>query len=104
MFAHVGFVQAYAVGPAAVQRVEDSHNAFTIFLQEGYRYRPRVGTPSRLALEAIISTIFEVIYQQARKPSRRPIGGLLANMAHVTLTPFLGVSETNEFIDGEVNG
>jgi AcrR family transcriptional regulator len=44
--AHVGFVEAYAVGPGAVQRVEDSHTAFTMFLQEGYQYAPDPDPPA----------------------------------------------------------
>src|ERR1700682_2060706 len=32
--AHVGFVEAYAVGPGAAQRLEDSHSAFAMLLQE----------------------------------------------------------------------
>ena len=36
LVAHVGFVEAYAVGRGAIQRVEDSHTAFMIFLREGF--------------------------------------------------------------------
>ncbi len=46
---HVGFVEAYAVGRAAAQRVEDSHTAFTIFLQEGFQHHPQENPPSRAA-------------------------------------------------------
>ena len=71
MIAHVGFVEAYAVGPGAVQRVEDSHVAFTIFLQEGYQQQlRRAPPPTRLALEAIITTIFEIVYRQSRASSK----------------------------------
>ena len=74
--AHVAFVEAYAVGPRAIQRVEDSHIAFTIFLQEGYRYQPQAAPPpSRLALEAIITTIFEIVYLQARASNDPQDGG-----------------------------
>jgi hypothetical protein len=105
MLAHVGFVQAHAVGPGAIQRVEDSRNAFTIFLQEGYRHRPRKPgpPPPRLALEAIINTIFEVIYQQARLASDAPMSELLAQMAFLTLAPFLGAREASRFIAGKLS-
>jgi hypothetical protein len=40
LVATVGFVEADAVGPSAVQRVEDSHTALAMLLQEGYQYVP----------------------------------------------------------------
>jgi AcrR family transcriptional regulator len=97
--AHVGFVEAYAVGPGAIQRVEDSHIAFTIFLQEGYRHAAREKAPSRLALEAIITTIFEIIYQKARASAKPRMAGLLGSVVFHWLTPFIGPAEANAFID-----
>ena len=102
MFAHVGFVEAHAVGPAAVQRVEDSHLTFTIFLQEGYQQQPRRMPPSRLALEAIITSIFEIVYLEARKPGNSGVFGMRGHIAFMALAPFLGPSAANEFIDDRV--
>lgn len=103
MIAHVGFVEAYAVGPAAVQRVEDSHVTFTIFLQEGYQEKPRRTPPSRLALEAIITCIFEIVYREARsRPDDPRVSGMLGHMAFLALAPFLGAVEANAFIGGKL--
>jgi AcrR family transcriptional regulator len=102
--AHVGFIEVYAVGPGAVQRVEDSHIAFTIFLQEGYQYSRRENPPSRLALEAIITTIFEIVYHQARASARPQLAGLLAHIAFLWLTPFTGPAEADELIDRQLSG
>jgi AcrR family transcriptional regulator len=101
-FAHVAFVEAYAVGPRGIQRVEDSRIAFTIFLQEGYRYQSNGTPPSRLALEAIITTIFEIVYLQARASAKPKAAGLLGHIVHVCLTPFVGGAAANEFLDGRV--
>jgi AcrR family transcriptional regulator len=101
--AHVGFVEAYAVGPGAVQRVDDSVIAFSIFLQEGYQYRPRSNPPSRLALEAIVMAIYEMIYQQARGGRRPEVRGLLPLLAYICLAPFIGVAEADAFIEGKLN-
>ena len=102
-FAHVAFVEAYAVGARGIQRVEDSHIAFTIFLQEGYRSQASgAPPPSRLALEAIISTIFEIVYLQARASANPETAGLLAHFVHLCLEPFIGSAATNEFLDTEV--
>ena len=102
MIAHVGFVEAYAVGPAAVQRVEDSHTTFTIFLQEGYQQKARRPPPSHLALEAIITSIFEIVHMEARRSSEPQVSGMLGHMAFLVLAPFLGASDANAFIEGKL--
>ncbi len=97
--AHLGFVEAYAVGPRGIQRVEDSRVAFTIFLQEGYRYQAQDSPPSRLALEAIITTIFEIAYLQTRASSKPKMAGLLGHIVHLCLEPFIGATAASEFIE-----
>jgi AcrR family transcriptional regulator len=100
--AHVGFVEAHAVGPGAVQRVEDSHVAFTVFLQEGFQFAHPSPPPSRVALEAIITTIFEIVYSQARASEKPQLSGLLAHLSFLALAPFLGPARANEFIDARL--
>ena len=102
LIAHVGFVEAYAVGPGAVQRVEDSHVTFTIFLQEGYQHDAGHAPPSRLALEAIITSIFEIVYREARSRREPRVSGMLGSMAFLALAPFLGADEANRFIDRQM--
>jgi AcrR family transcriptional regulator len=98
-FAHVGFVEAYAVGPQAIQRVEDSRVAFTIFLQEGYQHqRPGERAPSPAALEAIVTTIFEIVYLRARARGN-PRTAMLAHIVHLCLAPFIGAEATEAYID-----
>ncbi len=101
-FAHVAFVEAYALGARGIQRVEDSHIAFTIFLQEGYRYQHEGAPPSRPALEAIITTIFEIVYLQARASRKPKAAGLLAHFVYLCLAPFIGGEAANEFIDSQL--
>jgi AcrR family transcriptional regulator len=101
LVAHVGFVEAYAVGPRAVQRIEDSHTAFMFFLQEGLLQRPQANAPSRAALEAIVAAIFEIVYLQTR--GREPqTAGMLAHIAHIWLTPFMGAEAADAFIDAQL--
>jgi len=100
--AHVGFVESYAVGPGAVQRVEDSLIAFTIFLREGYEQQTLSNPPSRLALEAIVTGVFETIYREVRRSSRPQVMGLAGELVHLSLTPFLGVAETDRFIESQL--
>lgn len=103
LVAHVGFVEAYAVGSAAVQRVEDSHIAFMIFLREGFTYRKQKDNPpSRLALEATVTSIFEILYHQARRTEGPEVAQLLPHIGHLWLTPFLGREESDRLIDREL--
>ncbi len=102
LVAHVGFVEAYAVGSAAVQRIEDSHTAFTFFLQEGLVHSPPAAPPSRLAMEAIVASIFEVIYLQARHAETPRVTTMLGQIANLWLAPFLGCEESNRFIDSHL--
>ncbi len=102
LVAHVGFVEAYAVGPTAIQRVEDSALAFTFFLQEGLVYRKQRNPPSGLAMEVIVTSIFEIIYLQARDRGRPEVSAMLPHIAHLWLTPFLGVRDSDEFIEARV--
>lgn len=97
--AHIGFVESYAVGPGAVQRVDDSLIAFTIFLQEGYRQRPLQHPPSHVTLEAIVTCVFEIIYRELRSGGEPQIAAKLPALSYVSLTPFLSVGEADRFID-----
>lgn len=101
--AHLGLIAAYAVGPAAAQRVEDSRATFTIFLQEGYRHSEHHRQPSALALEAIAVSIFELVYRRARERASRDTARLLPHVAHLCLTPFMGVDDAELFIEGRLS-
>jgi AcrR family transcriptional regulator len=98
LIAHVGFVEAHAVGASAVQRVEDSHVAFMVFLQEGQQLASE-RKPARVALEAMITTVFEIVYQQSRGQEQPRLSPLLSHMAALCLTPFLGAAEAERVID-----
>ncbi len=98
LIAHVGFVEAHAVGPAAVQRVEDSHIAFAVFLQEGYQYAQVPAPPSKAALEAIVTATFELIYLEAHTSQRPQLAGLSAHMTFLCVAPFLGATAAHDFV------
>lgn len=98
LVANVGFIEAYAVGPGAVQRVEDSHSAFAMLLQEGYRYVSREARPAHVVLETIIATIFEVVYSKVRSRGTERLSGLLPHLTFLVLAPFVGAEAANAFI------
>jgi AcrR family transcriptional regulator len=96
--AHVSFVEFHAAGSAGVQRNSELVLAFTVFLQEGYQYKPSSSPPSRVALGAIAATNFEVVYQRVRTSAEPKLRGLLPHAVFLGLAPFLGPTETNRFI------
>jgi AcrR family transcriptional regulator len=99
--AHIGYVEAHAVGSPAIQRVDDSRAAFNIFVQEGYRYTSN--PPSPTALDAISATIFEIGYQHARERRIELLPRLTPHAAYLVLAPFLGTDEASDFIDAKLS-
>lgn len=101
VLAHIGFVESHAVGRAAIQRVEDSHAAFTIFVQEGYLHTS--SPPPRSALDAISSTVFEIGYRHARQRQIEQLPRLTGHAVYLVLAPFLGREAANELIDAKLH-
>jgi AcrR family transcriptional regulator len=97
---HIGYVESHAVGPSAIQRIEDSHQAFKIFLREGSQQSD--DPPGETATEAIIASIFEVGYQQTRHGSATELPRLAYLATYMALTPYLGPRAANEFIDAKL--
>jgi AcrR family transcriptional regulator len=96
----VAFVDSHAVGPAAIQRVEDSRAAFMIFLEEGHRH---TDTPlPRCSLQAIVATIFDIGHREALERDSQLMPRLVPHAAYIALAPFLGPRMANQFIDGKL--
>jgi len=95
--AHIGYVEAHAVGSPAIQRLDDSRAAFNIFAQEGVRYTSE--PPPAATLDALSATIFEIGYRHARRREVHLLPRLTGHAAYLVLAPFLGVEQANEFID-----
>ncbi|HEY1458400.1 MAG TPA: TetR/AcrR family transcriptional regulator [Solirubrobacteraceae bacterium] len=99
--AWLGFAESYAIGPAAIQRAEDSQVSFTIFLQEGYQLL-RESEPSPTAVEAIAATIFELVYQEVRRKRTAGLASVLPDITYMCLAPFIGTQAANLFIDAKL--
>lgn len=101
VMAHIGFVEAHAVGNPAIQRVDDSRAAFKIFVQEGYRHASI--PPPSITADALSATIFEIGYRHARDRRIELLPRLTPHAAHLVLAPFLGCERTDEFIDAKLS-
>jgi AcrR family transcriptional regulator len=94
---HIALVESHAVGASAIQRVDDSRAAFTIFQQEGNQL---TGEPaSRIAMEAIGGSVFEICYRQARQGRSDRMSRFTWHGAYIVLAPYLGPAAANAFID-----
>ncbi len=98
--AHMAYAESHAVGAPAIQRVEDSHAAFTIFLQEGNQHT--TNPQSRTAMEAIVAAVFELGYHRARHGHTRKLSRHAYHATYLALTPFLGPRAADDFIDGKL--
>ena len=99
--AHIGYVEAHAIGSPAIQRVDDSRAAFKIFVQEGYRHTS--SPPPAAALDALSATIFEIGYCHARRRKLELLPRMTPHAAYLVLAPFLGVEVANDFIDAKLS-
>jgi len=97
---HVTYVQSYAIGAPAIQRVADTHTAFTIFLQEGNRRTDRA--QSQTAMEAIVAASFEIAYHQSRLGLAEQMPRLAYHDAYLCLAPFLGPDGASELLDSKL--
>ena len=68
------------------------------------QFAARANPPGRLALEAIVAAIFEIVYHEARAGRTAQLSGMIGHMVFLFLTPFLGTEETNKFIDEQFGG
>jgi AcrR family transcriptional regulator len=98
---HIGFVESHAVGSSALQRIDDSRTAFTIFLQEGYQQN--AGSPPRGALEAIAAATFEIGYRQTRGGKARDMPRFAPLVVYLCLAPFLDPRAATEFVDKKLS-
>jgi AcrR family transcriptional regulator len=98
--AHLWLVESFAAGPAAIQRTEELMVICTLYLQEGYHYRPQAASLPQLSSEAIIGALYEIVYQEIEEGRGARLGGVLPQLAYIAIAPFTGAQQAIELIDG----
>lgn len=101
-FAHFAFVESYALGPAIAQSTDEGIMAFTLFLDEGYRYSPRAAEVPRIVSQLIAGTIMETASLYVREGRAGELPGLLPLVAYMILAPFTGPDAARELVDEKV--
>jgi len=90
---HLRLVECYAAGPEAIRRAEDITRSFTMFLQEGYRYREEARSLPRLASEAIAGAFFEIVQRQVAQGEIATLMSYLPQITYIAIAPFTGAQE-----------
>jgi AcrR family transcriptional regulator len=96
---HLRLVECYAAGPAAIRRAEEITRSFTIFLEEGYRYRSQAASLPRLCSQAITGAIFEIIRRQVAAGEFATLSAHLPQLAYIAIAPFAGAQEAIELVE-----
>ena len=96
---HLRLVECYAAGPAAIRRAEEITRSFTIFLEEGYSYRPEAQRLPRLSSEAITGATFEVIQRHVARDDFAGLVERLPQLVYVVIAPFTGPQEAVRLIE-----
>jgi AcrR family transcriptional regulator len=95
---HLRLVECYAAGPTAIRRSEDITRSFTLFLEEGYRYRPESAKLSRLSSEAVAGAIFELIQRRVARGEIATLGRSLPQLVYIAIAPFTGADAARDFV------
>jgi AcrR family transcriptional regulator len=90
---HLRLVECYAAGPEAIRRAEEITRSFTIFLEEGYRYRPQAEALPRLCSQAITGAIFEIVRRHIARDGGATLAAQLPQLTYVAIAPFTGAAE-----------
>ena len=98
--AHLRLVECYAAGAAAIRRAEDIIRSFTLFLEEGYRYRPEANGLPRLFSQAISGAIFELIQHDVATGHATEVRRRLPQLSYVAIAPFAGPLQARELVGG----
>ena len=96
---HLRLVECYAVGPAAIRRAEEVTRSFTMFLEEGYRYRPGATSLPRLFPHAIAGAIFEIVQRKVEQGESATLAAHLPQLAYIALAPFTGAQEAIALVE-----
>lgn len=96
---HLRLVECYAAGPTAIRRAEEITRSFTIFLEEGFGYRPQAQRLPRLSSEAITGAAFEIVQRHVARDDFAGLLERLPQLTYVAIAPFTGPEEAVRLIE-----
>ncbi len=96
---HLRLVEAYSAGPTAIRRAEEITRSFTIFMEEGYHYRPEAEKLPRLCAQASAGAIFEIIQRSAARGEAASLIEHLPLLTYIAIAPFTGAEEARRLVE-----
>ena len=99
--AHVGLVETHALGLPAIQRVEESRQAFATLLRADSQDTSAL--PSVTAAEAIGAAIFEIAHDRVRHKQAKDLPRYTYHATYLALAPFLGVQAADRFVQRKLS-
>jgi AcrR family transcriptional regulator len=97
-------VEALSAGPAAVERYEESQEAFVTLFQLGRDVSPHGTELPETLEEAIIGGVFWIVYQRLAAGEVTAIPRLLPELIEFALTPYLGAEAARQVAVGGGDG
>jgi AcrR family transcriptional regulator len=99
---YLDVIESPAVGAAALRRSLDNLMAYTLFLEDGYRQRPRAERLPRLCSEAIAASVLGMMRRVVYEGRTARMRELLPQAAYVALAPFIGPAAAMEEVETKV--
>ena len=99
--AHVGLVETRALGPPAIQRAEESRQAFATLLRADSQNTNPLA--SATATEAVGAAIFEIAHERVLLRRAGELPCYAYHATYMALTPFLGVQAASRFVQRKLN-
>jgi hypothetical protein len=91
-------VEAYAAGPAAVERRAEALAPLGTLFDKGYERSPQ--TP-RIATEVIAGGIYTLVYRRIRDTGPQALPALAPLCTYIALSPFVGAEEACAVANGD---
>lgn len=99
--ARLCIVDALTAGPAAVERYEQSLQAFVPFFQVGRQISPHGRRLPQTLEEALVGGIFWIVYQRIILGEAGQLQQLLPELLEFALTPYLGAEGARQLADAQ---
>jgi AcrR family transcriptional regulator len=97
-FAHLGFVECYALGPSFESRVHEMQLAFTLFLEDGHRRSAEARAPSSVCSALTASAIAEVGFQVSCRSPAHYIRRMQPLAVYIALSSVIGSEAAGRFV------
>jgi AcrR family transcriptional regulator len=99
---YLDVIESPAVGGAALRRSLDNLMAYTLFLEDGFRQRPRAERLPRLCSEAVAASVLGMMRWVVYEGRTERMLEILPQSAYVALAPFIGPAAAMELVEAKV--